>query len=1061
MQSRRPRSALPRLLFGLLTLLAAGPTLGVTPSVSIGEGPSSIVELDSQLRPLRRWVGLDRPSDVTVLDDGGLLVADQGTHEVIALDAGGAVLWREHFPTGVQRARPRPAGGLVVTSIDQVLLTDVARQVVRTVPLPGVRVALELPNGALLAVYNQGQGWLVEIAPDGSVAWRSQPRAADGAETRPGEVPTFLSVAALDAGADGSIFLTDFDAHTLLLLDREGRLQESWRLLVGGHWSDTKMGPGGELVMTAPETAAFAVQSPGTTQRSWKSTTTELPMCADVGPGGTIFVGLWNRPEKERLSATARRAAARTPRAFHRTLPGAAVLGGAIALLIGIALRWADRRQEMPAGGATADPALDAGAAVQSAPATRRVAHPALFIAWLVVLAAALTFAVKFAGEIPPGAGLRDLSWFAAACAAAAIALRVLNAMRGVSATLSSLTSQRWKSEPGASERHDGRFATARTGLLVMLAVASAVASAEVVRLRPEAQPLAVGAWVAAQVLLLAAAFVPTPAFRAAGSRRWGALLRRWWIPALLVAGAAVLRLWQLGWLPDAVHWDHGMYGNSALRLLRGESGPFFTMDGNLPKPGMAWWAALFAVFGAHYWVIRLTGALSGILLVLGVYLLGTALFNRRVGAAAAALAAVNHVLLIYSRQPYVLEPAPWFVFSLYFAVLGLQRGRRLHFCLSGLCAGWMMLTYWGATALAGVAAVLFAGFAIAQPRWFARRIAGLGWLIVGGLVVYLPMLPSMTGRSRLGERMREQFALFDASGALRVDPDFWAAQLRGVFGTILAHGEQSPWGVASGSPITIGPEAALLGVGVFYLLLSGFALPTIAILIWGAVGFALGGAVFIDPRVAYHFLGSIPPVLLAVAIAIDRLAALTDPWSSRMTRAVPRLAMTLLLAYLATPHLRAAWTVVRRPAAPGGGSVLHADVRSLVPRFVREHPDYRYYLLRDSTGLSSDAPSFVFFADDSDISDVTGGVDRILPVPATPHARGAAFVVLPERAVDAAALRETYPDARRETIVGDNTRGTVEVYLVDAETVRRTYESSGGAAAPGDAPAPPAASDS
>jgi hypothetical protein len=607
------------------------------------------------------------------------------------------------------------------------------------------------------------------------------------------------------------------------------------------------------------------------------------------------------------------------------------------------------------------------------------------------------------------------------------VALRVLVALAGMSGTLSSFSPCR---SVGPDRREDRR----RTILLVVLALSSLAGCLFGIRYHPDAQALSVGSWVAAQILLLAAAFTGRSPATSPASPRW----RAWWTPGLLVLGAALLRFWDLGHFPDFIHWDHGIYGNTGLRFLRGDWSPFFATDGYLPRPWVAVWAALLRVFGTHYWVVRVTGAVSGVLLVLGTYLLGNSLFNRRVGACAAFLAMVNHVLLLYSRQPYVQDPAPWFVFTLYFASVGLKRGSRVHWCLSGLSAGWMMFTYWSATALALVGASIFACFAIVYPRWVWRHRMGIVWLLVGALVVYLPMLPAMTGPSNLSDRIRDTFAVFDPDGTLRSDAGFWKRQLGLTFGTVLSHGDHSPWGVSTGLPIVIGPEAAMFGTGLAYLLVFGRAACAIPIFLWIGIGFLVGNGFFADPQVLYHCLGSIPPILLASGIAIDRFLTLSDAWTSSLRRMAPRLAVTILLAFIASLHLRAVWQVVGRRAGDDR-PILRADLRSIVPRYIREHPDYRYYLVRSSTGLSCAEPSFLFFADDSDVSDVTGEVSAILPVPPTVHAVGAAFVVLPEQASQAGAIRATYATARREELLSDG--GSVDVYLVDAETVRRTYE--------------------
>src|SRR5688500_4860618 len=90
----------------LLCLVTPSPSRS-SESVSLGTGRSMVVELDDDFRRVRSFGGLHRPSDITPLPGGGLLLVDAGAEEVLELDASGAVLWRRTFAPGVQRARPR------------------------------------------------------------------------------------------------------------------------------------------------------------------------------------------------------------------------------------------------------------------------------------------------------------------------------------------------------------------------------------------------------------------------------------------------------------------------------------------------------------------------------------------------------------------------------------------------------------------------------------------------------------------------------------------------------------------------------------------------------------------------------------------------------------------------------------------------------------------------------------------------------------------------------------------------------------------------------------------
>jgi 4-amino-4-deoxy-L-arabinose transferase-like glycosyltransferase len=1003
------------------------------PSVRVGEGRSSVVEFDRDFQPLRRYLGFQRPRDVTPIDDGTYLIADEAAGEVLAIDVAGSVLWRKHFGPGVERARPRRGGGLVVTAVDKVLLTNPAREVVREFVVKGVRAASELPDGKLLVAFNQRQGWLAELAADGSVVTRSKPLkrvdeqgrwVAETAER------TFLSIRSLDVGPDGTIFTSDFDGHMLRLVANDYQTVRSWQIAGLGHYFDTRIGPSGELVAVAPETNSVWVKWDGST-RLWTSPDLSRPLCANFTPRGTLLVGFERLAEQERLNATSQRTSPRIPTPFPATLGGAIFLGvaGALAVTLILRSRGSDRSGPRPD-----DPGESIPTSTTPPPPGAQRRDP---LRQGTIAAAATALAASVWLAWPGSPRLAGTGKFWIACLVGGVALRVLNRLAGSDRTPSSFSPV----EPGSRELAPDR----RAWPLTLLAVASIGICLFVLRFRPDVQPLAVGAWAAAQVLLLAAAWDrPAPLDRQTSRRHEPRVLL-----VLVVLAAVASRFWDLGGQPDSVHWDHGTYGSAALHVLRGDWKPFFVLDPNNPSISRPWvsvCALLLGIFGPHYWVLRLTGALSGVLLVVGTYLLGTSIFNRRVGLFAAFLATINHVLLLYSREPYILDPAPLFLLALYFASRALKGGRRLHWCLAGTFVGWAMLTYWSSSTLAVVGGAILLGFVVAYPRALWRHRVGVIWLLLGALVVYLPMLLHMLSHTSLDERLTSMVIAFNPDGSLRREPDFWISQLRSAFSTILFNGDQSPWGVSTRQPICIGPEAWLFGTGLVYLLLAHRTTALLIIVPWIGIGFFLGNALFSDPRVVYHCLSAISPILLTSAVTIDRLLAPTDRWMSRWRRLVPRATVFALLVWLTWLHLGGVWRVVGRHArAADDRKVWHADFRTIVPRYIREHPSYRYYLVRTSTSLSCAEPSFIFFADDSDVSDVTGEVTAILPVPSDDAPGGAAFIVLPERSGEGKTIRSFYPDVRREELFSETTISSVMIYIVDPGSLRKRYRETTG----------------
>jgi 4-amino-4-deoxy-L-arabinose transferase-like glycosyltransferase len=1024
----------------LLSLLKAAPARPSTgPTISIGPGPSSIVEYDFQFRPLHVFVGFRKPTDITPLAGGSLLVADEGAQEVLAFDPStGNISYRHQFPSGVLRARPRPFGGLVVTSTDKVLLTDRALKVEREISVKGVRAGAELRNGHILTVSNEDQGWMTERRPDGSIVWQSKPRARlnPGGKSSPEEAEqTFVSTSSLDVGEHEEIFATDYDAGRMHLLSKDHQVLRFWTVPGMTHFLDARLGPNGELIAVSPEAHSVWTERGDGKVRTWTSSGTDLPLCANVSRRGTILVGFEWRPENERLNATLQLSTQHKRLPFHRTLPGALLLGISAAILICAGLRWRDTRSA-PARRQTNDNSpiheRTAGSPVsmdeeRSSGGVRAVQVGGATVA--LVLAALTAWRTTLeAGGVAPGKMIR----FALACAIGAIALKSLNGILGTNATFSSFS-------PTQSDDPTTVGHARHPALLLALALSSLSISLLAVLFLPDHPGLAVGTWIMAQILILVAAFERTAP--GTGHSRRGAFATLF---GVVLFAAIFTRFWELGQYPDFVHWDHAIYGSAALKILRGEWSPFFIMEPSnhsVPRPWEAVCALLLGLFGAHYWVLRLTAAISGVALVVGTYLLGSSLLNRRAGLAAAFLVSVNHVLLLYSRQSYVMDPAALFVLALYCATVGLRSGRRFFWCLSGVLSGWCLLTYWASTVLAVVGATIVGAFALFYPRWLWRRHAGLIWLLLGAAAVYLPMVPHMRESTSLGSRLRETTAILTPDGSIRRDPAFWKSQLEQTFGTILQHGEGSSWNVSTGKPLVFGPETVLFGVGLIYLLISRQRAPAMVLLLWIGVGFFLGNGLFPTPNF-YHCLAAIPPIFFVSAVTVDRVLALSDPWKSPLRTALILPAL-LMLALIGSLNLRAVWSLVgRSPSLQANGRLaLRADFRSIVPRYIRENPNHRYYLVRTSTDLSCAEASFIFFADDSDISDMTKPPQETLPVPPTAPPRDVAFIVLPGLETRAAFIRTIYPNARTVELRSTVVPKPVLLLLVDANSVRQAFE--------------------
>jgi mannosyltransferase len=328
---------------------------------------------------------------------------------------------------------------------------------------------------------------------------------------------------------------------------------------------------------------------------------------------------------------------------------------------------------------------------------------------------------------------------------------------------------------------------------------------------------------------------------------------RTFWIVAGLTALGALLRFATLG--DQAYHHDEIVTASRVLRVGFGHAMDAVGFSESAPPLyyALAWlWTQ---VTGNGEWGLRFLSALAGVATIPVAFFVGRELRGARAGVIAAALVAVNPMLLWYSQEARAYALLGFFcALSLLYCVRALQEGGRRDF------------TWWGIFSALALATHYFAVFPlVAEVVLLARRrgraiLSGL-WIVAVAVVLLAPLAihqmsyghAEWIGKFSLGHRVAEAGITF----------------MVGETGDIIGRAEQ--W-----QPALL-PLA--LAAAAFALLLARGSRPErhaafvpLAV-VAGAVGIPLALAILSagkDFVLARNLLPALVPLLVAIAVALS-----------------------------------------------------------------------------------------------------------------------------------------------------------------------------------------------
>jgi 4-amino-4-deoxy-L-arabinose transferase-like glycosyltransferase len=209
-----------------------------------------------------------------------------------------------------------------------------------------------------------------------------------------------------------------------------------------------------------------------------------------------------------------------------------------------------------------------------------------------------------------------------------------------------------------------------------------------------------------------------------------------------LLALAVALRFPNLETIPPEVHGDEAACALEGRSIVRGEVPNLFSVGWyHIPYLSFAISAASMRVFGDDLWGFRMASVIQGTLSVWLLYILGKRLFSRRVGFLAAALLAVSHWHIHFSRSGINYMQALFAtLLVLVFVVRGIQERRALDWLLAGFAVGLCVNVYYAAR-LTPVLAALYLLHRIVFERNFLRtHWDGMTAMALGAVLFFAPM---------------------------------------------------------------------------------------------------------------------------------------------------------------------------------------------------------------------------------------------------------------------------------------------------------------------------------
>lgn len=483
------------------------------------------------------------------------------------------------------------------------------------------------------------------------------------------------------------------------------------------------------------------------------------------------------------------------------------------------------------------------------------------------------------------------------------------------------------------------------------------------------------------------------------------------------VAGAALLRLWQLGSVPYIFQGDEGSFGLWAGGLsFSPMSNPFTVGWMSQPTLGMFLETSSLKLLGADATSARLPWTLLSILTIPVAFLLAARLRGTAVGLVTAALLATYHFHIHYGRVALNNIADPLFMsLALLWLVQAIERKRLLAWALAGGACGLALYFYQGAR-LTPVVACTVVAFACFRLDREARRGMPAGVAAATGafFVVAAPMLQfAVLDPDTFNSRIR-QISIFQPGWLSNetlvtgqsVSAILWNQTLHAV-GAFNVYADTSEH-FHLRTPLLDPLFGLLFLAGLFYatykVLFSRRDWALATMVVWWWSGTVIGGALTFGPPASQRLVTLTVPVCFFIALSLHHLAAVL-----RRVLSVPLAAsQTLGTLLFAVISLKTYFLDFIPLQLSGGASA--ALMMELMPELKTLAPE-------DSVVFAGPPQVYWGFPTRAFLLPETRGRDAFEPFSAPPPpetvAKGTTvlFVFVPDRTKELSYIQQTFPE--------------------------------------------------